>query len=233
MRRICVAIALVAACGLGGCSSWRSQSGARHAGQASPSVAPLADPIDFPLYAGATLLAVPAGTHLIVKGSVPGSSPLALPAGTYRSREVIASTPGSFAQLRVWLNALDDRPPAGYLRADVADLSDARTAMLRFGLDFTAFRRAGTGKLARLLVVVIDPVQANKRLGPLVSLLGSYESLPGPLRAPLDDAVRKRTGYSLSEIMRPENPIGATVAAMRHFTNANRRGILLVDATKQ
>ncbi|MHB8363931.1 MAG: hypothetical protein ACYDEK_05075 [Vulcanimicrobiaceae bacterium] len=233
MRRIFIAIALLAACGLAGCASRQSQSGVRNAGRASPTVAPLADPIGFPLYAGATVLAVPAGTHVIVKGTVPGNPPLALPAGTYRSREVIASTSGSFEQLRAWLNGLDDRPPAGYLRADVADLSDARTAMRRFGLDFTAFRGAGAGKPTRLLVVVMDPVQVDKRLGPLVSLLGSYESLPGPLRAPLDDAVRKRTGYSVSELMRPENPIGAAVAAMRHFTNANRRGILLVDATKQ
>ena len=233
MRRIFIAIALLAACGLAGCASRQSQSGVRNAGRASPTVAPLADPIGFPLYAGATVLAVPAGTHVIVKGTVPGNPPLALPAGTYRSREVIASTSGSFEQLRAWLNGLDDRPPAGFLRADVADLSDARTAMRRFGLDFTAFRGAGAGKPTRLLVVVMDPVQVDKRLGPLVSLLGTYESLPGPLRGPLDDAVRKRTGYSVSELMRPENPIGAAVAAMRHFTNANRRGILLVDATKQ
>ena len=218
--------AVVAAALLSACSSQHNT------GTVGPTTGPpVANPIGFPLYAGARVLEAHDFTQAVTSGGSEGSV-LAAGQGNYRGHEVVASTPATFAQLIAWLRALDAKPPKNFTHLAESHLEDARSQAHQLGLDFSVFQ-SPAGKGAGLLVIVMDPPRVAKRLGPILGLLGKYKSLPSFLRTPVDDEVKARTGFTVSEALQPENPIGAALAALVQLQQSSGRGIVMLDAVKQ
>ena len=225
MRRIfSIAIAAVL---LSACSSQQHDSTS-----AAPTAGPpLANPIAFPLYSGSRVIEAHEFTQ-VVTANASGSSLLSAGKGNYKGHEVVATTSGSFAQLNAWLKTLDAKPPKNFTHVSESNLETARGQVHQLGLDFSVFQSAD-GKGAGLLVVVMDPPRVAKRLGPVLGLLGKYRSLPSFLRSQVDDEVKARTGFTVSEALQPESPIGASLAALDQLQQSNARGIVMVDAIKQ
>ncbi len=215
----------VAACSGG---NTNSQSGSP---TAQPSVA---NSIDFPLFDGSRVLAAKDYTQVINStGRVP-SGILMAGNGKYHGSEVIAATPASFDQLRTWLRALDSKSPAGYTGVAQSNLSDARGTMQRYGMDFSTFQKPANGKAPiGLLVIVMDPARVTKSLGPALNLISRYRSAPDFLKKPIDDQVKSQMGFSVSEALQPESPIGTALDALADFSHSNQRAIVLVNAQKQ
>ncbi|MGZ3502990.1 MAG: hypothetical protein ACXWNK_15475 [Vulcanimicrobiaceae bacterium] len=226
-----LAAALCAAVALAACSSQQSQQGA----SATPAPAPsIANPVDFPLYTNARVIASRNYTQTLnTTNSATSASALSEGNGTYAGHEVIAATPASFAQLSEWVHAINAKPPEGYTVAPTVDLSQARVQANKVGLDFAAFQTERGGKKVGLLVVVMDPTRLTTKLGPVLDLIGKYRLLPATMRAPIDQRVKERVGMSVTEAMQPDSPVGAALSALDEFQHSNARGIVLIDATKQ
>lgn len=218
--------AAIAAIVLSACSS---QQGAQSA--AATAGPPVANPIAFPLYGGARVIEAHDFTQ-VVSGNGSTSAILSAGKGNYTGHEVVASTPATFAQLTAWLKSLDAKPPKNFTHVTESNIESARSQAHQVGLDFSVFR-AADGKGAGLLVVVMDPPRVAKRLGPVLALLGKYKSLPSFLRSQVDDEVKARTGFTVSEALQPESPIGASLAALDQLQQRNGRGIVMMDAVKQ
>lgn len=218
---VAIAVALLTAC-----------SSQQNAGTAEPTAGPpVANPIGFPLYAGARVIEAHNFIQAVTADSS-GGAILAAGKGNYNGHEVVASTPATFAQLIAWLRSLDARPPKNFTHFSESNLETARYQAHQLGLDFSVFQ-SSDGKGTELLVVVMDPPRVAKRLGPVLGLLGKYESLPSFLRTQVDGEVKARTGFTVSEALQPESPIGAALAALDQLQQSNGRGIVMIDALKQ
>lgn len=222
-RAVFLAASLLAA----GCSS---HSGTTQATKA-PTVAPAANPVRFPLFSGASIVSEHAFRQLVhVLPSPPADSVFASGSGTYTGHEVIASSTASFARLETWLSQLQAKPPHGYSSADTAD-SARQSDVERYGIAYAAFRRAGTRQ--GVLVVAMDPLQVEKRFGTVLGMIAKYQQLPGVMRAPVDAAIKARTGLSVTQALQPDSPIGAALAALDQFQEKSQRGIVVIDAAKK
>ncbi len=210
-------------------------SGNSHEAASTPAPAPsIANPVDFPLYANAHVLAAKNYTETInTAGNATSAAALSQGAGTYTGHEVVASTPASFAQLSAWLHGLGAKPPHGYTTATASSLDRARVQAHRVGLDFAAFQTQKNGKNVGMLVVVMDPALVSTKLGPVLDLIGRYRMLPSAMRSQIDSQVQSRIGMSVSDAMQPDSPVGAALSALDQFQHSNARGILLIDAAKQ
>lgn len=213
-----------------GCSK-QSTAPQREAPQA-PASGPLENPIHFPLYAGATVMAVKAFNQTVSSAQA-GTGVLSSGAGTYDGNEVIAGSPASFAQLQAWVKQLEGAPPAGYTVQSIrANMSSVKDVANKNGIDFAIFRDAKNPNHG-VLLVAMDPSRANEKLGPALSLLSRYQSLPSMLRENIDAGLKKRTGVSIEEITKPGSPLGVALNAMSDFQGNDRRAVLLLDAAKQ
>lgn len=192
---------------------------------------PVANPIGFPLYSGARVIEAHDFTQVVTTNGSE-SSILSAGKGNYKGHEVVASTPATFAQLNAWLKTLDTKPPKNFTHLSESNLETARAQARQLGLDFSVFQ-SSDGKGTGLLVVVMDPPRVAKRLGPVLGLLGKYRSLPSFLRSQVDGEVKARTGFTVSEALQPESPIGASLAALDQLQQSNGRGIVMIDAVKQ
>ncbi len=202
--------------------------------QSAPTRAPsLQNPINFPLYANSKVLSSKSYTQVINAGNT-GGGIIAQGDGTYAGQEVIAASNASFGQLRTWVQSLESKPPAGYSRMpNSQSLGSARESANNAGIDFSAFQTNEKGKPVGLLVIAMDPTTVTKRLGPALQLISKYKSLPGPMRQTIDDQVKQRTGFSVSEATQPDSPVGAALEALGQFQHTNERAILLLNAQKQ
>lgn len=209
MRRLDFRYAFLGVCLLTACT-------AQHAAGPRPTPTPLRNPLHFPLYRGASVIA---------------TQPLHRSAGLYDGMEVLAVSNAPFGKLALWVRRLEAHPPAGYTRS--SDLSGANAQIQGYGVDYAAFQH-GHGKLAHgVAVIVMDPHMVNRELGSLLDIIGRYRSLPGFMRGPIDDQVKRRLGISLSDAMQPASPIGASLAALDEFQQRNARGIILIDAVRR
>ncbi|MBC5806642.1 MAG: hypothetical protein DLM53_04790 [Candidatus Eremiobacter antarcticus] len=231
-RSFILSICLVAACvALSlGCSK-QSTAPQQQAPQAAAS-GPLENPIHFPLYAGATVMAVKQFNQTVSAGQA-GTGLLSSGAGTYGGNEVIAGSSASFGQLRAWVKQLEGAPPAGYsVQTIPGSMSSVKAVANKNGIDFALFRDAKDPKHG-VLLVAMDPSRANEKLGPALSMLSKYQSLPSMLRENIDAGLKKRSGVSIEEITRAGSPLGVALNAMSDFRGNDRRAVLLVDAAKQ
>jgi hypothetical protein len=219
----CVALSL-------GCSK---QSTAPHEqGPQAAASGPLENPINFPLYAGATVMAVKQFNQTVTAQQA-GTGVLSSGAGTYGGNEVIAGSPASFAQLQAWVKQLEGAPPAGYSVQSIrSGMSTVKDVANKNGIDFAIFRDAKNPNRG-VLLVAMDPSRANEKLGPALSMLSKYQSLPSMLRENIDAGLKKRTGVSIEEITKPGSPLGVALNAMSDFRGNDRRAVLLLDAAKQ
>lgn len=209
MRRLDFRYAFLGACLLAACN-------AQHAAGPRPTPTPMRNPLHFPLYAGAKVIA---------------AQPLHRSAGLYDGMEVLAISNASLGALSSWVRRLEAHPPAGYTRS--AELSEANAQIQGYGVHYAAFQR-GRGKAAHgVAVIVMDPQTVNRELGSVLDIIGKYRSLPGFMRGPIDDQVKRRLGISLSDAMQPASPLGASLAALDEFQRRNARGIILIDALRR
>jgi hypothetical protein len=200
--------------------STQSQSASQGSqGQASPSAAPT-NATGFPLYAESTVLASK------VWNQNTGSQ-------KYSGLEVIAQTPASLDQLKTWLKGVADNPPAGYsVAASGSGVDEAHARARAMGVDFQIFEHSVNGKHHALIVLAVDPTTFDAKAGPVLSLLGKYKMLPQALRDPIDAQAKERTGFTVSEALAPNTPIGAAVAAVDELRNSGERGVVLVDGAR-
>lgn len=225
-------IALLAACSHASQSPQNLQSSVTPATAASPVAVSTTNPIDFPLYAGAAIVTNRAWTQRVTSGTngaVFGQGP-----GTYRGHEVVAQSSAPMSEVRGWLTQLSLKPPAGYhVAVSGESIGLARAHAQALGLDFNTFMQTSQGKHHAVVVIAIDPQQLDRRAGPLIGLVGKYRMLPQVLRDPLDAQAKERTGFTVSEALDPNSPVGAALAALNQLRSTGDRGIILLDATKE
>ncbi|MDQ2864875.1 MAG: hypothetical protein M3R51_01480 [Candidatus Eremiobacteraeota bacterium] len=221
------AIALLTACSH---SSQSSQS----TSQVTPGPAGT-NATGFPLYEGSTVIASRDWTQSVNNATAATQKGVfSQGAGTYAGRDVIAHTSATVSQLRGWLDAMAKSPPAGYTAASGgAGMQEARSRAQSFGLDFDVFQRDESGKRHHLVVIAIDPGVLQGKAGPMLGFVNKYRMLPQSLRDPLDAQAKQRTGFSISDALSPDTPIGASLGALDQLRQSGDRGIVIVDAAKQ
>jgi hypothetical protein len=209
-------------------------SGGNRAAQTAPS-APvnLSNPTGFPLYAGSHILVAKAYKQVVNANNTSGNGVLAQGNGTYSGHEVIASAPAAFSALQTWLHDSYAKPPAGYQKSTEADLNSSSETARTLGLDGRGFQTAQNGQKSTLLVVVMDPSKVTGRLGPALALIRRYRDMPQFMRGPIDQKVKEQTGFSVSEMLQPDSPMGLALDALNEFSHNNQRAILMIDAHKE
>ncbi|MBV8372132.1 MAG: hypothetical protein JOY69_02630 [Candidatus Eremiobacteraeota bacterium] len=223
-------IAVAVALAFAGCS------GGNRGGTSSGEPAPHAtNPVDFPLFDGASVLSTRAWHQTIV--SRPGTADSALlsqGAGTYDGHDVVAGTQALMPSLESWLADLDAHPPQGYAPVVRGSGVDAvRTHTRDLGVDFAVFERSENGKRHDVVVLAVDPQTLDAKAGLMLGAVGKFRLLPQSLRDSIDAQTKRQTGFTLSEATNPDTPIGAAVGALAQLRDFGGRGVVLIDAVKQ
>jgi hypothetical protein len=216
MRNVLLAALVLAA--VTACSqSTQSQSQGSNAASPSPAAT---NPTGFPLYAESTVLASKAWSQNT---------------GTqhYTGLEVVAQTPATMSQLNTWLKSVSANPPPGYsVAATGSGLEEAHARARAMGVDFQVFEHSVNGKRHGLVVVALDPTVFDQKAGPVLSALTQYKKLPQMFRDPIDTQVKARTGFTVSDALEPNTPIGAAVTAVDQLRSSGQRGVVLVDGSR-
>ena len=225
-----VLAALAAAGMLAACSSQQgTQQGATSGSQAS-----LRNPIDFPLYPGASLLSSRAFTQAINADTSPGGNSIFSSGnGTYTGNEVIAASDAAFSSLSAWVDHLAANPPPGYTSVESGANPQERVQAARYGLDYGVFTKKDGTRTRGLLVIVMDPRLVNQRFGTILGLISKYRALPDVMRAPIDNEAKARIGMTITQATQPDSPVGAALDALDQFEHKDSRGIVLIDASKR
>lgn len=218
---LCLAAALPAACAGGG-----------GGGSATPAPS-VSNPLDFPLYSGATLISAKSFTQVVHADTSSPGSVFAEGNGKYGGHEVVASSTASFSALSSWLDRLSSSPPPGYVAEEPQSNAEQQSQSQRYGLSYAVFKRKSGASTHGLLVIVMDPERVNRRFGTILSMIGKYRALPAMLRAPIDDEAKSRFGMTITQAMQPDSPIGAALEALDELQHKNARGIVVIDAQKQ
>ncbi|GAC1500726.1 MAG: hypothetical protein NVS1B14_04810 [Vulcanimicrobiaceae bacterium] len=215
---------------LAACSAGNKAGGPTSAPSGAPSVA---SGIKFPLYGGSRVLQSRTYRTVVNTTDASYNGVLMQGNGTYDGNEVVVAAPGTFAQMQAWLSGVATHPPTGYSVLHGTDLDHARGQVSRYGLDFRTFERRDGGTPIGLLVVVMDPVRVTRALGPALTLISKYRSMPEVMRAPIDAQIKAQTGFSVTEATQPESPLGMALGSLDLFAHSNQRAILLLDARKE
>ncbi len=195
----------------------------------APRPAPT-NPAGFPLYPQSNVLAV-RDWHGSLSSSERNALGIANGGGTYVGHEVVTATQASFDDLLVWLHQIDAHPPDGYrvgLWGSGVDV--AREQARSAGIDFSVFERAERSGTHDVVVVTVDPLLLQRKAGFMLSALTRFRYLPAFLRAPIDAQARAQTGFTVSEALDPNTPIGAAVDALGRLNDAHGRGVIFIDA---
>jgi hypothetical protein len=219
---------LIAAGLLAGCS------GAKNSAEGTPS--PTAtNPISFPLFDGSDVLSSRQWHNTIsARPGAVDSALLAQGAGTYDGHDVVAGTQAMMPTLESWLDDLAVHPPPGYHVAVTGNGIEAvRTHTRALGIDFDIFQGDDQGKTRGVAVMVVDPQTLDEKAGPMLGLVSRFKHVPSMLRDPLDAQAKKQTGFSITEAIDPQTPIGAVLAALDQLRDFGGRGIVIIDAVKQ
>ena len=105
--------------------------------------------------------------------------------------------------------------------------STSRTTVARSRKALTA-KSSTRGAPRSVYVFVADPKVIRAEMGFAFDLIDSYAKVPSMLRGPIDDQAKQQLGYSITELLDPNSPVGAVVAAVKEL-KADRRAILLID----
>jgi len=225
-RYAAVVLAVLTAC---------SHGSATTSGSSPTSETATANPVDFPLYAGSAVVAT-RDWHATVGATTARNqrSIYGQGAGSYAGHEVIAQTSATLPQLESWIDTFDRTPPLGYTVAlKGSALDEARLRANALGLAFGSFEKPIAGKRHTVVVIAIDPAQLDAKAGSFISLIGKYKMLPAILRDPIDAQAKARTGFTVSEALDPNTPIGAALGALSTLRSSGQRGIVLLDASKR
>jgi hypothetical protein len=226
MTKALIVTLFLAAGTLAGCSG---------GGPAQHETAPgaLRNPLDFPLYPGASLISTKSFTQVVHADTTNGASAFSQGNGTYTGHEVIASSAASFTALSAWLDRLNGAPPPGYVAEEAQSNPYEQDQAQRYGLSYAAFKRKTGAHTHGVLVIVMDPRRVNQRFGAILGMIDKYKALPAMLRSPLDNAAKQRFGMTVTQATQPDSPIGAALAALGELEHKNARGIVVLDAQKQ
>jgi len=226
LRYTAVVLAALTACSHG--------STASPGPSAASSATPAANPVDFPLYHASAVIAT-RDWHATVDTATARNerSVYGQGAGAYVGHEVIAQTSATLPQLEAWLDAFDRTPPLGYrVAVKGSALDEARLRAQSIGLAFGSFEKPIDGKRHTVVVIAIDPAQLDAKAGSFISLIGDYKMLPSAFRGPIDAQAKARTGFTVSEALDPNTPLGAALGALSKLRASGDRGIVLLDASK-
>jgi hypothetical protein len=100
-----------------------------------------------------------------------------------------------------------------------------------FGLVPAGFWSQDHGRV--VMIIIMDPKQVADHLGSTMQLMDQYDKLPPFLRGGIDAAVKKQSGFAISDLMNTNTPMGMIVYAARNYKNEDTRVIILVDALRQ
>jgi hypothetical protein len=222
--------ALLCACGRGG--------GAHRNAAEAPRA--MKNPSDFPLYPRSEVVNVvpvdSAQMFAVMRANDPSSR---LPEN-FRGHVIIAETGATMPQLRTWLAGLESAPPHG-LRDMTSHRTRSATRGSRSprdganGIDLNAddvvqFESGDGSRWVYLFAA--DPRQIYRDMAPVFAMIDGYAAAPDFLRGPLDDAAKKQTGYTITQMLDPKSPVGAVIAEVKRLQSSDRRGILLIDEAK-
>jgi hypothetical protein len=223
MKRTLVAIALLAL--ITGCGSGQSnsQSSTQASGGASAPAAPAEGATNntgFPLYQNSTVLSSKDFTQTAGAQSVSGT-------------EVIAENPATIAQLGDWIKGLGTTPPAGYTVAPSnSGMDTGRAKAAAMGVQFQVFTHEVDGKKRAMVVLAVDPKTFDAKAGFVLSAIGKFRMLPQSMKDVIDAQAKARSGYSISDALNPDTPIGAAIAAVDALQASGNRGVVLIDGSK-
>jgi hypothetical protein len=188
----------------------------------------LTNPSDFPLYANSALMTVVPVDSAQLFAAMRKADPTAeVPPQNYRGHEIIAQTTASMAQLSAWLATLRTSPPPGmHLSSAHVDISHDNRSQSQ-GIDGEEFDASAAPR--SVYVFVADPKVIRGEMGFAFDLIDSYSKVPSVLRGPIDDQAKQQLGYSITELLDPNSPVGAVVAAVKQLQGTGRRAILLID----
>lgn len=244
------AFAVVAVVVVSGCSKGGSQSGPLGGGSAST----------FPVYSPSTVTVV--GKYddsqevTTLGSSFFGTGPDE--AYPYVGTQELIKTSASLDDLEAWLKQLVQSPPQGLVPStntvdrttdgqngspapneSIAPSPAATTYAVNapfvdsfkvFGLVPSSFWTKDRGRV--VMLIVLDPKQVADHLGATMSIFDEYEKMPALLRGGLDATVKKQAGFSVSDLLNTNTPMGMIVYAARNWKNEDTRAIILVDATR-
>ena len=221
MTRTLAAIALLAV--VTGCSQSAQQSSQSSQGAQAQtaSPAPISNPIDFPLYQQSTVI----GAHDFKQSA--GSA-------TMSGTEVIAQNAATLSELSSWIKGVDTAPPAGYtVLPSSTGYDTARAKAQSMGMDFAVFTHSVNGQKRALVVLAVDPKIFDEKAGMVLTAISKFHMLPQSMRDSIDSQVKSRTGYTVSDALNPNTPLGGAVAAVNTLHDSGQRGIVLIDGAKQ
>jgi len=219
MNRTLAAIALLAL--VTGCSQSGQSTSQSSPEAAGASASPAAvNSTGFPLYQNSTVIAShdfrqKAGSQMV--------------SGT----EVIAQNPATIEQLGEWIKGLSTTPPAGYTVAvESSSVEVGRAKARALGVEFQVFTHEVAGKKRAIVVLAVDPKTFDAKAGSVLSYIGKFKMLPQSFKDTIDAQAKARTGYTVSDMLDPNTPIGAALAAVNALNESGNRGVVLIDGTK-
>jgi hypothetical protein len=198
---------------------------AQHAGHR------IANPVPFPLYRDSSVLAVHTWHRVLTSGErtvfgITGSQNTA-----YRGYEVVSATGDSFDDVSAWIQSLTQHPPNGYrIAVWGSGVEEARASARNIGIDFGIFGRNERAVSHDVAVIAVDPALLQKRAGVMLSLLARYRNLPSFLQSAMNAQVKAQTGFTASEVLDPQTPVGAAIDALASLHDRHDRGVILIDA---
>lgn len=199
-------------------------------GATSPRVS---DPIDFPLYGGSSVLSVRDWRHTLTPGERSELGISASSTGVYGGHEVVTATTASFDDVTLWLRDVDNRPPDGYHDALLGSgVDQARMSARNIGIDFSVFNRDERDGPHDVVVLAVDPDLVQSKAGFVLSMLDKFRRLPSFLRDPIDAQAKKETGFTVSDAVDPNTPLGVAVDALSQLHEAQARGVIFFDAQR-
>ncbi len=222
-----LAAALLCGCGHGG----------EHT-EASGPARVTKNPSDFPLYPRSAVVDVVPVESAQMFAVIRANDPTAKLPQNFRGHVIIAETNASMPQLRTWLNALQSSPPLGLhdttthgARSSRGSRSSGDGSHVQInGDDAVQLENADSSRWVYLFAA--EPRQIYRDMAPIFTFIDGYAAAPPILRGPIDDAAKKATGYTVTQMLDTKSPAGAVIAEVKRLRSADRRAILLIDEAK-
>ncbi|GAC1582420.1 MAG: hypothetical protein NVS3B7_17870 [Candidatus Elarobacter sp.] len=187
----------------------------------------IANASTFPLYQPSEVfdvVGIDFGPLIAIRKNDPGAKTLA----NYRGNEVVVATSATIGQLGAWMHKLESSPPQG-LRATTENhvTSSDPGVMHSAGAYAASFETAHSDRV--VVLVVVDPRLLREKFGSALDLVDKYQSVPGVMRGPIDDAMKQQLGYSVTEMLDPASPVGVAFRALKALETRDKRAIVLID----
>ncbi len=189
------------------------------------------NPSDFPQFAGSMVVDVAPIDFGPMVDAIRAGDPKSDPGPKFRGNEILFSTKATLPQLHDWLGRLKSSPPSGFHVIPNGHMTTSDMDVMKaIGAGDELF---ATAKNERgVLVLVFDPKQIRSQYGPALDAIDKYANVPGPLRAVVDATAKKGGGYSVTEMLDRNSPIGVLLSAVKTLQGADRRAIVVLDEHK-